>query len=104
MDPPRLTHVRVDVRDLVASIVWHERLLDVKPEGHWPPEAPTYVHSNVREVQFALGEYEPAPATGARFDFEVTDVDAWWERLGSDSDVLKPLLDTPYGTRKLTIS
>ena len=55
-------------------------------------------------MQFALGEYEPAPATGARFDFEVTDVDAWWERLGSDSDVLKPLLDTPYGTRKLTIS
>ncbi len=30
------------------------------------------------------------------------DVDAWWLRL-RDGDVVEPLFDTPYGTRKFTI-
>lgn len=98
-----MTHVRVNVRDLVDSIAWYERLFGVAADGHWPPEAPTYVHFNLGPVQFALGRYEPAPSTGARFNFEVTDVDAWWERLRHDTDVFEPLLDTPYGTRKFTI-
>ncbi len=103
MDTPRLTHVRVNVRDLAASIDWYERLLGMAPEGHWPLDAPTYVHFNLGVVQFALGQYEPAPATGARFNFEVEDVDEWWQTLRHDSDVLEPLFDTPYGTRKFTI-
>ena len=103
MDTPRLTHVRVNVRDLTTSIEWYERLLGVAPEGHWPPGTPTYVHFNLGVVQFALGQYEPARATGARFNFEVEDVDRWWRKLSRDSDVLEPLFDTPYGTRKFTI-
>ena len=103
MDTPRLTHVRVNVRDLAASIDWYERLLGVAAHGHWPPDAPTYVHFNLGAAQFALGQYEPAPATGARFNFEVEDVDAWWLRLSDESDVLEPLFDTPYGTRKFSI-
>lgn len=91
MDTPRLTHVRVNVRDLAASIDWYERLLGVAPDGHWPPEAATYVHFNLGGAQFALGQYEPAPATGARFNFEVDNVDAWWQKLSHDSDVLEPL-------------
>ena len=103
MDTPRLTHVRVNVRDLAASIDWYKRVLGVAPEGHWPPDVPTYVHFNLGPVQFALGRYEPAPATGARFNFEVQDVEAWWQKLSQDSDVLERLFDTPYGTRKFTI-
>ena len=61
------------------------------------------MHFNLGEVQLGLGQYEPAPATGARFNFEVEDVDAWWRALRDGSDVLEPLLDTPYGTRKFTI-
>lgn len=103
MDTCRLTHVRVNVQDLAASIGWYEGLFGVTAEGHWPPESPTYVHFSLGPVQFALGRYDPTPATGARFNFEVDDVDAWWTRLGSHSDVLEALFETPYGTRKFTI-
>lgn len=103
MQPPRLTHVRVNVRDLVAAIDWYKWLLGVPAEGHWPPNAPTYAHFTLGPAQFALGRYEPAPAVGARFNFEVDDVDAWWARVGGDADVIEPLFDTPYGTRKFTI-
>jgi uncharacterized glyoxalase superfamily protein PhnB len=51
----------------------------------------------------ALGQYEPVPAGGARFNLEVDDVDAWWARVSPGADVIEPLFDTPYGTRKFTI-
>ena len=103
MQPPRLTHVRVNVRDLAAATAWYEALLGVPAEGHWPPDAPTYVHFTLGAAQLALGRYDPAPAVGARFNFEVDDVDEWWDRLGADSDVVEPLFDTEYSTRKFTI-
>jgi predicted enzyme related to lactoylglutathione lyase len=98
-----LTHVRVNVRDLDASIDWYERLFGVRAEGRWPPDAPTYAHFSLGSAQFALGAYEPAPATGARFNFEVDDVDAWWARVRPNAEAIEPLFDTPYGTRKFTI-
>ena len=103
METPRLTHVRVNVRDLVRAVEWYEMLLGVPAEGHWPPDEPTYAHFTLGPAQFALGQYEPAPAVGARFNFEVGDVDEWWSRLSPDADVVEPLFDTPYGTRKFTI-
>jgi predicted enzyme related to lactoylglutathione lyase len=103
VDVPRLTHVRVNVRDLDKAIDWYERLFGVPAEGHWPPDAPTYAHFNVGPSQFALGRYEPVPAAGARFNFEVDDVDAWWARVGPTADVVEELFDTPYGSRKFAI-
>jgi predicted enzyme related to lactoylglutathione lyase len=102
VDIPRLTHVRVNVRDLHAAISWYERLLGVPAAGHWPADNPTYAHFDVGAAQFALGQYEPV-APGARFNFEVDDVDAWWDRLGPTADVVEALFDTPYGSRKFTI-
>jgi catechol 2,3-dioxygenase-like lactoylglutathione lyase family enzyme len=103
MDTPRLTHVRVNVSDLNAAIGWYARILGVAATGHWPPESPTYAHFTLGPTQFALGQYEPAPSTGVRFNFEVEHVDAWWARLGQEAEVIEPLFDTPYGTRKFTI-
>jgi catechol 2,3-dioxygenase-like lactoylglutathione lyase family enzyme len=103
MDAPRFAHARVNVRDLAAAIAWYEWLFGVRAEGHWPPDAPTYVHFTLGAAQFALGRYDPVPAAGARFNFEVGDVDAWWARVGPSADVVEPLHDTPYGTRKFTI-
>jgi catechol 2,3-dioxygenase-like lactoylglutathione lyase family enzyme len=103
MDTPRLTHVRVNVRDLDAAIDWYEHLLGVAAHGHWPPERPTYAHFNLGPAQFALGRYDPVPAAGARFNFEVDDVDAWWARVSPANDVVEELFDTAYGTRKFTI-
>ena len=103
MESPRLTHVRVNVSDLGASIQWYEQLLGVRAHGHWPPDDPTYVHFTLGPAQFALGRYDPAPAVGARFNFEVDDVEAWWARIGGDADIVEPLFETPYGSRKFTI-
>ena len=103
MDIPRLTHVRVNVRDLRTAIDWYERLLGVSAEGHWPPDAPTYAHFNLGPAQFALAQYEPVPASGARFNLEVDDVDEWWLHVSPHADIVEPLFDTPYGTRKFTI-
>jgi catechol 2,3-dioxygenase-like lactoylglutathione lyase family enzyme len=100
---PRLTHVRVNVRDLVRSIEWYENLFGVRAEGHWPPDTPTYAHFTLGPAQFAIGRYDPTPATGARFNFEVDNVDAWWFRLGPATTVLEPLQTTAYGSRKFTI-
>ena len=72
-------------------------------EGHWPPGAPTYAHFTLGPAQYALGAYRPVPARGARFNFEVDDVDAWWRRLSAAADVVEPLFDMAYGTRKFTI-
>ena len=30
-------------------------------------------------------------------------VDAWWEKLRDRAEVVEPLFDTPYGTRKFTV-
>lgn len=89
--------------DLSRSIAWYETLLGVPAAGHWPPDAPTYAHFTLGPAQFALGRYDPAPARGARFNFTVADVDAWWSRIGPGVDVVETLFDTPYGTRKFTI-
>jgi predicted enzyme related to lactoylglutathione lyase len=103
METPRLTHVRVNVSDLNAAIGWYERIFGIAASGHWPPENPTYAHFTLGPAQFALGQYEPTPSTGVRFNFAVDHVEAWWARLGQDAEVIEPLFDTPYGTRKFTI-
>ena len=104
MDTPQLAHVRVNVTNLQDALAWYEDLFGVAAQGHWPPDEPTYAHFTLGSAQYALGQYEPAPASGARFNFEVQDVDAWWARLNPVVHVLEPLVDTPYGTRKFTIS
>ena len=103
MEVPPLTHVRVNVRDLATALRWYERLFGAPATNHYPPGAPTYAHFTLGAAQFALGQYQPVPATGARFNFEVDDVDAWWSDVRHDVDVVEPLADTPYGTRKFTI-
>ena len=103
METPQLRHVRVNVKDLAAALNWYEQLFGVPATNHYPADAPTYAHFTLGPAQFALGQYEPAPATGARFNFEVTDVDSWWSRVRHDADVVEALFDTPYGTRKFTI-
>jgi len=43
-------------------------------------------------------------ARGARFNFTVDDPDALWLAVKDKAAVVEPLFDTPYGTRKFTIS
>ncbi len=100
----RLTHVRANVRDLQKAIDWYCTLLGFEVKVLWPPEAPTYAEFVAKDgAAFSVGVAEPVP-TGARFNFSVADVDALWEQLKDKVEIIKPLFDTPYGTRKFTIS
>jgi len=47
-------------------------------------------------------EAEPVP-TGGRLNFNVANVDTLWQQMQGTADVVEPLFDTPYGTRKFTI-
>jgi predicted enzyme related to lactoylglutathione lyase len=102
VDPPRLEHVRVNVSDFDSAVSWYESILELTAVSYWPPEAPKYAHFQTGAAQFALSEVEPVPAAG-RYNFSVRDVDAWWEKLRERAEVVEPLFDTPYGTRKFTI-
>ena len=102
MDSPRLEHVRVNVSDFDRAVAWYESILGLPAQSHWPPEAPKYAHFQTGSTQFALSEMEPVPAAG-RYNFSVRDVDAWWAKLRDRAEVVEPLIDTPYGTRKFTI-
>lgn len=102
VDSPRLEHVRVNVSDFSRAVAWYESILELPAESYWPADAPKYAHFETGAAQFALSELDPVPAAG-RFNFSVRDVDAWWEKLRERAEVVEPLFDTPYGTRKFTI-
>lgn len=97
MDTPRLLHVRVNVRDFARAVAWYESILELRAQGHWPPEEPTYAHFQTGETQFAISVADPVPAAG-RYNFTVADVDHWWGKLRDRADVVEP-----YGTRRFTI-
>ncbi len=99
----RLNHVRANVRDLQKAVDWYCSMLAFEVSGYWPPEMPSYAGFLSQEgATFSIMVAEPVP-TGARFNFSVEDVDALWERLKDKVDIVEPLFDTPYGTRKFTI-
>ena len=102
MDIPRLEHVRVNVSDFRRAVAWYEGILGLTAQSYWPPDKPTYAHFQTGPTQFAISEIDPVPAAG-RYNFSVRDVDAWWEALRDRVDVIEPLFDTPYGTRKFTV-
>jgi predicted enzyme related to lactoylglutathione lyase len=102
MDVPRLEHVRVNVSDFRRAVDWYEGILGLTAQSYWPPDKPPYAHFQTGPTQFAISEIDPVPAAG-RYNFSVRDVDAWWETLRDRTDVIEPLFDTPYGTRKFTV-
>jgi predicted enzyme related to lactoylglutathione lyase len=102
VDTPRLEHTRLNVTDLRRSVAWYEDVLGVKATGFWPDHEPVYAHFQAGPTQLGLSVLPPAPG-GARWNFSVDDVDAWWARLQDKADVVEALYDTPYGSRKFTI-
>lgn len=99
----RLLHVRANVRDLEKAIHWYCHYLAFELNSVWPPETPIYADFNSQEgAVFAIGVAATVPS-GARFNFAITDVDALWEQLKDKVEIVEPLYDTPYGTRKFTL-
>lgn len=99
----RLTHVRVNVRDLDRAIAWYTQALGFEVKAHWPPENPTYVEFECEQgAAFSIMCVEQAPASG-RVNFSTGDVDGLWQQLQNSVEVIEPLFKTPYGSRKFTI-
>lgn len=88
--------------DFRRAVAWYEEILGLEAESYWPPEALKYAYFETGAAQFAISELDPVPAAG-RYNFSVRDVDAWWEKLRGRAEVVEPLFDTPYGTRKFTV-
>jgi uncharacterized glyoxalase superfamily protein PhnB len=99
----RLRHVRANVRNLERAIKWYCDYLGFELDSVWSPETPVYADFNAQEgAVFSIGVAETGPS-GARFNFAIEDVDAFWEQLKDKVEIVEQLYDTPYGTRKFTI-
>lgn len=99
----KLSHVRVNVKDLGTSLKWYKAKLGFKVAGTWPPENPNYAHfESEGGAVFAIMEDVKYPSPG-RFNFEVSDVENLWNEIKEDVTVIEELFSTPWGSKKFTI-
>lgn len=99
----RLTHVRANVRKLQEAVDWYSETLGFEVQNVWPPDGPNYVDFVSAEgATFSLMVADPVPS-GGRFNFSVRNVDTLWRALRERVDVVEPLFETAYGSRKFTI-
>ena len=99
----RLLHVRTNVSDLPRAVKWYTEILGFEVHEYWPPENPDYVDFVVSEgATFSVMAAKPVP-TGGRYNFRTSNVEDLWNELKNKVDIVEPLFDTAYGTRKFTI-
>ncbi|MBU1094226.1 MAG: VOC family protein [Firmicutes bacterium] len=99
----RLNHVRVNVSDVNIALQWYEEVLGFEHDSGWPPEKPTYYDFKSEEgATFAIMEVKGSIPYG-RFNFNIDEVEELWEKLKDKVDIVEPLFDTPWGTKKFTI-
>jgi len=98
-----LNHVRANVPDLAQATKWYTEVLGFEVDFTYPPGAamPSYVQ--FKRSEGAIFSIMAAEPIGGRFNFYIPDVDAAWESLKDKAQVIEPLFDTPYGTRKFTL-
>lgn len=99
----RLNHIRVNVSDINKSLKWYEEILGFEYDSCWPSENPTYYDFKSKEgATFAIMEVKGAKSHG-RLNFSVDEVEELWGKLKDKVDIVEPLFDTPWGTKKFTI-
>lgn len=78
-------------------------MLAFEAGNSWPPDEPNCVDSVSQEGEtFSIMVAGPVPS-GGLFNFSVQNVDALCEQLKDRAEVVEPLFDTAYGSRKFTI-
>lgn len=99
----RLNHVRINVSDINKALKWYEEILGFENDGGWPLENPTYYDFISEDgAKFAIMEVKSKESHG-RLNFQVDNVDELWEKLKDKVEIIEPIFDTPWGTRKFTI-
>jgi len=100
----KLTHVRANVSNLSKAIEWYEAVLgfectraDINDQWQYADFA------NDGGAVFAIAVDANVPSHG-RFNFDVDNADALWEKLKDKASIIQPIETMPYGTRKFTIA
>jgi predicted enzyme related to lactoylglutathione lyase len=99
----KLTHVRVNVRNIHKSVEWYETILGFECNGIDINDRWSYADfKSETGAVFAIMEDKNVPSCG-RFNFEVEQVDSLWEKLKDKVEIIQEIETMPYGTRKFTI-
>ena len=56
-----------------------------------------------RGAIFSIAVSDKAPSS-ARFNFEIDDVDGFWEQVKDKANIIQPIETMPYGARRFTIT
>ena len=99
----KLAHVRVNVKNFETALQWYTDILGFKVAGTWPPDKPNYAHFESEfGATFSIMEDKNYPSYG-RFNFNMSDVDGFWNELKDQVTVIEELSTTPWGSKKFTI-
>lgn len=99
----RLNHIRINVSDINKSLKWYEEILNFECDSGWPPKKPTYYDFKSEEgATFSIMEVKGERSQG-RLNFNIDEVEELWEKLKGKVEIVEPLFDTPWGTKKFTI-
>ena len=100
-----LTHIKIGVSDIEKSLKWYTEVLGFEIDSCYPEENPNYYDFKGTGACFAIGLAENGKIyNGGRINFEMEEVDWFWEQLKNKVTVIEPIYDTPWGTRKFTIA
>lgn len=100
-----LSHIKLGVSDLKRSLKWYTEVLGFEVDSCYPEENPVYYDFKGIGVCFSIGLAEVGNIYhGGRTNFKAENVDELWEELKNKVDVIEPIWDTPWGTRKFTIA
>jgi predicted enzyme related to lactoylglutathione lyase len=98
-----LNHVRANVRDLEKAVKWYTEVLGFEVDFTYPPGAAVPSYAQFKRSEGAMFSIMAAEPIGGRFNFYLIDVDSAWQSLKDKVQVIEPLFDTPYGSRKFTL-
>ena len=100
-----LTHIKLGVSDIEKSLKWYTEVLGFEVDSCMPEDNPTYYDFKGDGACFSIGLADGGKIYhGGRTNFEVENVDKLWEKIKDKVDVVEPVWDTPWGTRKFTIA
>ncbi|RCW50275.1 VOC family protein [Paenibacillus prosopidis] len=98
-----LTHVRINVSDVIKVSKWYEETLGFKVSVRYPEDKPYYIGFESKGgADFSIQEDESYPSKG-RVNFQVSNLEKLWDTLKDKVTVVEDLHTTPYGVTKFTI-
>lgn len=100
-----LTQIKLGVSNLEESLKWYTEVLGFEINSCYPKENPVYYDFKGVGACFAIGLADGGKIHhGSNTNFKAENVDELWEQLKNKVNVIEPIWDTPWETRKFTIA